>query len=570
MARAANRTTSAAGHVARLAVAIVLAASSVRSAAQAVDLAGRWRVQFGSLDELVDITHVASTLTIPTSVCTFTGVAQSPFSLTSTGCGLGALEGFTSSDNSTLLATAFYDLLSPPLTMFATRCECDDGNTVDGDGCDAGCRIEPCFTCSGMPSVCAPSGDGATCDDGSDCTTGETCSAGVCGGGTPLSPCSDMSGQWDVRLTVDLGGPEAPEAFDLVWNVEQRGGTIVVDEGGSPIWLGSIDPSTGMGDVSGIPAHFGCQPIQKQTTLNVDPSGDLFVGGGYIGAAGPTFICSGFSMDVIGARSGTQVCGDGVLLPPEQCDDGNTSPGDCCGATCLPETDGSACDDGDACTITSCQSGACEVDGAVTCPACESCDSLDGCVPSPQTAPACVQPGVRTKSVLILGDRADDSRDLVAWKWRRGPDTSAAELGDPLGADDYELCVFDESGPSPTILFRATAPAGGTCDGKPCWKGLGKPPGDSGYKYKDREASPDGLIKLIALPGPDGKATIAAKGKGAKLVMPGENEHPVLPVPEPVAVRAQLRAGNGTCWEATYSEAGTKRNDSAVFKSRGD
>jgi cysteine-rich repeat protein len=32
---------------------------------------------------------------------------------------------------------------------------CEDGNAVAGDGCDA-CQVEPCFACSGLPSVCAP------------------------------------------------------------------------------------------------------------------------------------------------------------------------------------------------------------------------------------------------------------------------------------------------------------------------------------------------------------------------------------------------------------------------------
>ena len=61
--------------------------------------------------------------------------------------------------------------------------ECDDGNGRDGDGCSAVCTLEPCFTCTGDPSVCAPA-DGPPCDDGNPCTAGESCHAGACGGGT--------------------------------------------------------------------------------------------------------------------------------------------------------------------------------------------------------------------------------------------------------------------------------------------------------------------------------------------------------------------------------------------------
>jgi cysteine-rich repeat protein len=32
--------------------------------------------------------------------------------------------------------------------------QCDDGNLIDGDGCDSHCRVEPGFQCSGEPSMC--------------------------------------------------------------------------------------------------------------------------------------------------------------------------------------------------------------------------------------------------------------------------------------------------------------------------------------------------------------------------------------------------------------------------------
>ena len=44
------------------------------------------------------------------------------------------------------------------------------------------------------------------------------------------------------------------------------------------------------------------------------------------------------------------VCGDGLIGPGEDCDDGGTADGDCCSSSCLFETAGSNCDDGDICT----------------------------------------------------------------------------------------------------------------------------------------------------------------------------------------------------------------------------
>lgn len=59
--------------------------------------------------------------------------------------------------------------------------ECDDVNTVSGDGCSSECTIEEGWTCSGEPSVCSPiCGDGIIvgeeeCDD-DNLTPGDGCS----------------------------------------------------------------------------------------------------------------------------------------------------------------------------------------------------------------------------------------------------------------------------------------------------------------------------------------------------------------------------------------------------------
>jgi fibro-slime domain-containing protein len=84
--------------------------------------------------------------------------------------------------------------------------QCDDGNTTDGDGCSASCRLEPGFACvdqgAGPLSVCHATtcGDGVregfeTCDDGNlipydGCSP--TCTIEpVCAGGTCTPTCGD-------------------------------------------------------------------------------------------------------------------------------------------------------------------------------------------------------------------------------------------------------------------------------------------------------------------------------------------------------------------------------------------
>jgi cysteine-rich repeat protein len=70
---------------------------------------------------------------------------------------------------------------------------CDDGGVADGDGCSVTCAVEPCWRCTGQPSVCTPD-DGAACSDGDACTAGETCAGGSCGGGMPVTACTSGEG----------------------------------------------------------------------------------------------------------------------------------------------------------------------------------------------------------------------------------------------------------------------------------------------------------------------------------------------------------------------------------------
>jgi hypothetical protein len=91
-------------------------------------------------------------------------------------------------------------------------------------------------------------------------------------------------------------------------------------------------------------------------------------------------------------------CGDGVLDPGEDCDDGNNKDGDCCTAFCEVAAEGAACDDGLFCTTTDvCDAGGwctgagdpCErPDGDINCS--ESCnEATDACNGPDPDASAC-------------------------------------------------------------------------------------------------------------------------------------------------------------------------------------
>jgi hypothetical protein len=136
---------------------------------------------------------------------------------------------------------------------------------------------------------------------------------------------------------------------------------------------------------------------------------------------------------------------------------------------------------------------------------------------------------------------------VVSWAWQRGQATDFVDFGDPRHTrTHYAFCVYDESAPTPALVFRALAPAGGTCRFDPspqdlsCWRDV-----RDGYRYRDDFRTPEGLSSMRLKEGADGKARITLKASGDLVGLPS--------LPLGVPVRAQLQAANGECWETTHS-----------------
>jgi acyl-homoserine lactone acylase PvdQ len=166
-------------------------------------------------------------------------------------------------------------------------------------------------------------------------------------------------------------------------------------------------------------------------------------------------------------------------------------------------------------------------------------------------ASGCRLPTIAAASQLVLKDRTPDTADRLLWRWRKGAATSLADFGNPLASTDYALCVYDGGS---ALVSSANAPAAGTCGTRPCWRQT-----SSGFKYGDRDLTPDGLQRITLVAGPSGVARIVVKGKGALLDIP---TLPLLPLP----ARVQLVNGDGVCWEADYSIP--IRNQSDQFKAK--
>ena len=135
----------------------------------------------------------------------------------------------------------------------------------------------------------------------------------------------------------------------------------------------------------------------------------------------------------------------------------------------------------------------------------------------------------------------------------KGPLVAKADFGIPLSTTDYELCVYDGND---ALLVRARAPHGDVCHNRPCWKENAR-----GYRYVDRDLTPDGLQHLGLKAGTSGKSQILVKGRGNNLQAPALS---VMNLP----VRVQLVNGGGACWEATFNT--TFQNTARAFKAKSD
>ncbi len=166
-------------------------------------------------------------------------------------------------------------------------------------------------------------------------------------------------------------------------------------------------------------------------------------------------------------------------------------------------------------------------------------------------------------SSITIKDATPDSGDQIKWSWRKGAATSVAELGDPVNGDtSYTLCLYDDSGGTPSVVTTATVAPGGTCGGKPCWSATA-----SGLKYSDPTLAQQGTRTIKLMSGATGRSRISWLGKGANLGFSAVE--PLLLLDQSPKMTVQLTNSDGFCWTADYSAPATA-NQSEKFTDKSD
>ncbi|MEO0460186.1 MAG: DUF4215 domain-containing protein [Myxococcota bacterium] len=301
---------------------------------------------------------------------------------------------------------------------------CDDGNTAAGDGCNASCAIE----------------------DGGACTANDDCASGLCSplsGGTCVAADACGNGVLESGEGCDDGNTTAGDGCSVTCGIED-GGSCNADGAGatgaascaSGICDTSEDPDTcepantcgngvlesGEGcDDGNIAAGDGCSAtceIEDGGACNADSSGE-------VGAAScASGICD--TSEDPDTCEPADTCGNSVVESGEGCDDGNTTAGDGCSATCGIEDGGACSDDSD------CDSGLC----------------------SPLSGGTCVTPDECGNGVLESGEGCDDGTGSPA-----GSGTGSAQCSTSCTLNDGQTCNTDGSGET-----GSASCASGICD----------------------------------------------------------------------------------------------------------
>ena len=288
--------------------------------------------------------------------------------------------------------------VAPPGTSCGTGLECN------GTSCVPGCSIGGVFYMPGAidPAngckVCTPAAadnawsnesDGTTCNDGNACTQGDVCHSGVCKGATPVvcnkpPPCHVAAGAKCHPATgcsypVATNGTACNDGNECTQTDTCHGGACI---GSNPVVCGASDachaagtcsPTTGLCSNPNQPDGTACNDSNACTQTDLCESG----------------VCTG---------SNPVACN----TPPDTC---HTT----AGATCNPANgtcdypaapNGTACNDGNACTQTdACQGGVCAGSNPVVCKASDGCHAVGTCNPA---SGACSNPNLADGALCTL------------------------------------------------------------------------------------------------------------------------------------------------------------------------
>lgn len=202
---------------------------------------------------------------------------------------------------------------------------CDDGNSTAGDGCSDTCDIEAGFTCDGEPSICDPL-FGDTCANVATITAGlNTVNWSAVGQDyiTTTPACSASS-------TYNPDGPDVVMEFVATVTGEAD---FSIAKPSNQRWHLIVNDAT-CGDISNeLVCVSEFTPTELTGTISITQGSSYYF---YIvdSTSGSDPLSDPLQVTI---TETAEVCGDGVIVGSEACDDQNTADNDGCSSTCTIE-----------------------------------------------------------------------------------------------------------------------------------------------------------------------------------------------------------------------------------------
>jgi len=221
--------------------------------------------------------------------------------------------------------------------------QCDDGIVNTTSGCTPSCTIAPNATCPANGGPCVP----MLCGDGKVTGT-ETCDSGLNDGKHGCSPSCQLVTGWVCPLAgapctevcgdgIVVGDEQCDEKADVACcsNSCKLKAGFVCDPSKTPHSQPAA-PYCGNSKVNGpsdpTSTVLGSEQCDDGNTIPFDGCSPTCTNEPLCGTTN-TYVTPATT----GAYQCFAHCGDGLVLPPEQCDDGNTLNGDGCDSACKVE-----------------------------------------------------------------------------------------------------------------------------------------------------------------------------------------------------------------------------------------
>ncbi|TSC22940.1 DUF4215 domain-containing protein [Corallococcus sp. Z5C101001] len=387
---------------------------------------------------------------------------------------------------------------------------CDDGNRFEGDGCSRQCEVEPGFACAGSPSRCVRAGV-AVFNTGVDAHNRRLPTGGVdshwfyAGTSTGADTGVRNANDWPLEMqTARFMSPKGAQTCVYQDFLVPSTTTISQFRLRLATFNDNAFDSAKVNGVSVTPVTVSeppGQPWQKNIFREFGTSAPWHAGINRIelcneNAASPPNAFRYLFVDAFDDH-----CGDGVISPREECDDGNSANGDGCSATCGIEPGYGCAGQPSACAKT-CGNGNLNPG--------EQCDdgntqANDGCNAScrVEAGYACPTPGqacVKTcgDGVINAGEQCDDGntydsdgcsascRIESGYACTGAPSTCAPLCGNGV-LDPGELCDDGNTTLGDGCSNACTLEAGYACaaPGQPCAKTCGNGNVDPGEQCDD-------------------------------------------------------------------------------------